>query len=215
MDGLLYIVFSVIEGFSILYLILNLFRISTKEHIKAVLVANIFISISTYYFQESILSDFSPLLIMLLLLLFLVFIFKVSLLYSIFVTIFGFVFCLIIQGLLIYIPTLFTDLTFDSIKNNDFLRYSFQFLNSVLLIIVGRFLHIKGFGFTFALFTPSMRFKLSYKNLSIIMLFGLTIVVTGIIFDINNMFMGISLLLVIFICLLFIGIKGEVAGRFD
>ncbi|OMD87533.1 hypothetical protein BSK53_00570 [Paenibacillus odorifer] len=39
------------------------------------------------------------------------------------------------------------------------------------------------------------------------MFFSFSVVVTDFIFDINNMFMGISLLLVIFICLLFIGIK--------
>jgi|GEM_PF-3832751 len=210
LDAIIYVGFAAIEVYSIMFLIMSIARMNIFEYIKESTVGVVIVSICTYLFKEStILSQISPMICLLLFLSILIFIFRVSTIHSIIIVLIGYITCLIIQGVFIFIPTIFSNLTFDEIKANDTLRYSFQTINAIIIFSLGHFLRKKNIGFLFVPYAPSFKFKITKTNLNIVYLLILAVLALSSILEIGKMYIGIFMLIILFNFALFMGLRRE------
>ncbi|QSF43470.1 hypothetical protein [Paenibacillus tianjinensis] len=210
LDAIVYVAFAAIEVFSIMFLIMAIARMNIFEYIKESTVGVVIVSICTYLFKESsVLSQISPMICLLLFLSILILIFRISTIHSIIIVLIGYITCLIIQGVFIFIPTIFSSLTFEEIKSNDVLRYSFQTFNAIIIFIMGSLFRKKNIGFLFVPYSPSLRFKITKTNLNIVYLLILAVLALSSILEVSRMLIGIFMLIILFIFALFMGLRRE------
>ena len=210
LNAIIYAGFSVIEVYSILFFIMTIARMNINDYIKESTVGVIIVSICTYLFHESShLSKISPMLCLLLFLSILIFVFRLSTIHSTVITMVGYITCLIIQGVIIFVPTLFTSLTLSEIKGNDVLRYSFQTISSVLIYLIAFKFRKKNIGFGFVPYSPSVKFKITKTNLNIVYLLIVTVLVLSSILEIGKMYIAIFMLIILFNFALFMGLRRE------
>lgn len=210
LDAIVYIGFAAIETFSVIFIILAISRLQIKDYLKEMIFGIILISTSSYMFKEvKVLNDISPMLSMTLILLMLVFIFRISLKHSMIVVVIGYIVSLTIQGVILYAPIIAFNITLHDIKDNDLTRYSFQTASTIIIFLVGLQLKRKNIGFVFVPYAPSLKFKLTKSNLNILYLFGSALIITGSILEIDKMYIGMFLLIILFSFALFMGLRRE------
>ncbi|WP_413986419.1 hypothetical protein [Paenibacillus polymyxa] len=210
MQALLYILLSALEGFVVFYFAFSIFRINIKENLYEILITNIMISIATYFYSlEPVTSNLSPFFNMIAMILCLIFIFKISPLYSIFTAVLSLVVILVIQSLFVWFMYPVTHLSLADIKNNDFLRYTYQIGSDTIIFLLAKRLVKKGLWFSFISYNFSMKFSLTKINLLITIIPICVMVLVGITYDLNKFLFGSIIWLLCFINLLYMGIRME------
>lgn len=170
MDALVYILISCIEGFSFFFITFGLFRISMKDYLKEIIIVVIILSLGTFYLSEyPPLENYISLVNMLVLIAFLVFFFRVSIVHSLFVTIVGYISCMVIQFILLKTVGLFDSLDIQQIKDDLMLRRALQLVTSFIIISISALLRKYNLWFTFIPYTTNFSFKLSKGNIFILM----------------------------------------------
>ncbi|ASA22691.1 hypothetical protein B9T62_18980 [Paenibacillus donghaensis] len=136
-SALLYILFSMIDGLSIFIFAFGSFKVRLRNYWREILLTVLVISIGNYYIStHDSLKDYEPLISITILFLSLILYFRISVFSSLRLTLMGFVGQAVIQGFLIMVTSYVTDIRFNEIKNNDFLRPSLQIISAIILISV-------------------------------------------------------------------------------
>lgn len=213
-EALVYIAFSVFEGFTVFFFAFGLFRISLQDYWKEVLIAIISISLGTYFYSEyDSLSVMSPLFNMTAMILFLTFLFRMSLLHSFYIVSTSFVTLFVLQGIALSTIGTLAGLTLETIKETDILRYTFQLTTDISLFGLSVLLRKQGWWFTFVPYHSKLIFKMNISNLSILFASILGIAATGMVFNIDSIAMGTVFWCICVSQLVYIGVKKEIRGE--
>lgn len=210
MDALVYILFSIVEGLIIVFFSFGLFRIRAMDYWKEILVTVSTISAATYYYSVSeSLASIAPLLNIIALFLALVLVFRISLLHALYISVTGFVSLLLIQLALTSMTTALLNLSLDEIKSADWMRFTFQGISDLTLLVASVLLRKKRLWFVFVPYTSEITFKLSKLNSLMLLSSTLGIVLLSTFLNLDNILAGVILSLLCFSNLIYVGIKIE------
>lgn len=213
-DAVVYIVLSIIEGLIIVFFSFGLFRIDIKDYLKEIVVTVSTISAATYYYsQHETLSQFAPFLNVIALFIAMVIVFRISLLYSLYISVAGAAALLFIQFTFSSVASLVFDLSLNEINSIDWLRYAFQGSTDLVLLSISLVLRRKRLWFTSAPYSSDLTFKLSKSNLLILLASIIGIILIGFTFKLDNMLVGTTLSLICLTTLIYIGIQREKSGE--
>lgn len=171
-DFLLFMIFSTFEGMAIYSLALYTFRMDFMRYLWHSIVIIEFINLQNFFTREEIAnaSVLAPILNLLITMLFFVAIARVPLIWSMLMTITGFLFYVLLQTILLF--SIFQGV--QAVQENPINGYIIQFLTGAIGTLVGRFLYKKGYGFTFDFDKISLR-KEKYLIISMIIVFILSL----------------------------------------
>lgn len=213
-DALVYIVFAIIEGLIIVFFSFGLFRIDVRDYWKEILVTVSTISAATYYYsQNEVLSQYSPFLNIIALFVAMVIVFRISLLYSLYISVTGFAALIFIQFALTTVTNPIFNLSLEEINSIDWLRYSFQATSDLLLLAVSMILRKKRLWFTSVPYSSDLSFKLSKSNLLVLLSSVLAIILSSATLKLDNVLAGTMLSLICLSTLIYIGIQREKSGE--
>lgn len=210
MNSIIYVIASIIEGFSIFFFAFGLFRVSIREYWREVVLTTLIISLTTYFYKDhALLSSISPVLNILLMIFFLFILFKLPLLHSVYIVVTSFVVMLAVQGLSVAIVNLVFHVGLAYIREIDLLRYTFQLSTDFVIFLVSLILRRFNIWFTFVPYHRTIRFKVSTINLSLLVssLIGIAIMFSA--FRIDNIVAGSIFWIIYSLCLLLVGYKKE------
>lgn len=193
LDFLASVLATTIEGASLFYFTLIAFRFKPREHLNAIIIANLLVAISNYLMEKyNFFYDYTPLLNILIMLIIFVLLFQISLLYSIVMSLAAFVSIFALQGIAILIFNFFNQVTLQQLRLED-VKYVLQSITGVCFILIGYFLQKWRIGFTKVPFTRSFRIKLTKFNTLMIMSFVFLLCIMSIIIKYNNLLLACTI----------------------
>lgn len=137
LDALVYIMFSMVDGLAIIIFAFGSFKIDLKTYWKEILISSAVISVCNFFLsRHDTLSNYSPILSMTLMFIFLLFLFRISVLSSVRITVIGFVAQTPTQGIMIYATSLLIGKNLETIKSDDFLRSALQLISGIALVYI-------------------------------------------------------------------------------
>ena len=156
MDFAGFMFFSTLEGLAVYTITLYVFRMNLERHLWHVLTMVLLISLQNYYARGVLtLEALSPLLNLALTALFLIAIIRVPLLWSLVMTVTGYIAFGLLQTVIIFLSLGY--LSIDEVQHVAYKGYLLQTVTGVIGIFVSWKLYRKGFGFTYDF--ERLRFK--------------------------------------------------------
>lgn len=153
-DFIGFMFFSFIEGFGVLALMLYLFRINMVKFLLPLIFLNLFVDFVNYLIREEpSLSNIAPISNLLLCILFIMIVVKIPLVWSIVITLTGYMAFGAIQFTIIY----FSFISIEELKEEAWKGYVFQTISGLVGTAIGFAIYSLGYGFTFEF--EKLRFK--------------------------------------------------------
>ncbi|RXZ77079.1 hypothetical protein EBB07_32865 [Paenibacillaceae bacterium] len=151
MKYVFFVIGSSIEYFSIFMLMFTLFRFQITERLATTLMVSIMMSQVSYITRlSSDIGELSSYIQLVLMILVVWILFRVPWYYSILMNFASFVIGFAIQGITIFLLSLFQGVTLESIQGGDsMVSASVQLLCAVLVIAVSRLIYLMNFGFDY------------------------------------------------------------------
>ncbi|MNT68426.1 hypothetical protein D3C72_2066600 [compost metagenome] len=109
----------------------------------------------------------------------------------------------------------FVGVTLSEIRSNDLMRYILQAMSSIMFLILAKIIYRRGYGFTFIPFDLTLKFKITIKNMVVILVSMLAVLLISMMLELQSMFQGLLLLTISLVSLIIVGIRREAAGGFD
>lgn len=210
MNSIIYILLSCIEGFSFFFITFGLFRISMKDYLKEIVIVVFIISLGTLYLSEyPPIENYIPLINILILIIFLVFFFRVSLVNSLFITLIGYISCMVIQFIVLKAVGAIGSWDIQQIKDNIELKRIMQLASSLLIVLVSMVLRKYNLWFTFIPYSTDLSFKLSKGNIFILILGIITLLSFYYSLNISSSVFAIIIWTFSLLVFLYVGLRKE------
>jgi hypothetical protein len=200
-----FIFFSMFEGLAVYALSFYIFRIDLMKHINTALIMILLINIQNYVLREELsLSSIAPIINLIITVLFLAVIVKIPLIWSMVMTLTGFISFLVIQTSIIF-------LSFGYFSPHepqaDYWRiYEGQLLTGGIGMLVGWLIYKLGYGFTYEF----EKFRLKRERIFLISLITFFLFVLGIMNIIGDVFINLLVFGVALAILLVYSFKKDV-----
>ncbi|QWU14341.1 hypothetical protein SAMN04487895_101643 [Paenibacillus sophorae] len=176
-SALVYILFSMIDGVSILTFAFGSFKVDLKSYWKEIFLTAFIISTGNYFLsQHDNFQNYTSVFSLILLFLSLLFYFRISVFSSIRLTIIGFVSQAIIQLVLVLITTMVIHTNISEIQENDFLRCLLQIISGSIMILSSVLMRRKRLYFTTLPYDYSYKIKFTKVN-TILILSSIVVVI--------------------------------------
>ncbi|MCC3377269.1 hypothetical protein [Cohnella sp. REN36] len=156
MYDLLFVVFSTVEAFSMFTIMLHLFRFDVRNYYKQLLAMSFLMSMfSLSIWKELQLSDYAPLISIVIFTLFIFFTLRVSIVGSVIVVLFGYISYALVQTLVLLGMEGYETTSIFYPSDHRVEGYILQAVSSAITLLISQALYKRGYGFTF----PLDRFK--------------------------------------------------------
>lgn len=213
MNALVYILLSMLDGIAIFTFSFGSFRVRIKDYWKEILITNMIISTGAYFQRENeLLSNITPVINIIILLLALLFIFRISLLASLRISVFGFVAQLIIQSLVAIVFMLVANIKFNEATTQ--FGYAVQIIGDVAMIMLSLILQNRKMWFTTLPYRYTYKFRISFLNVLIFITSILAIILMNKA-NFNDIYLCLVFWTICFINLLCAEMKKEARGDID
>jgi hypothetical protein len=209
LDALVYIFFSTLEGLVIMYCSLSIFRVNIKIYFREAILTSIMISCGTYFYIGTNFESSSVFINAVMLMIAYLFIFRISLLPSIYIPIFGFVAFLVLQGLFISIISYGFNISLEKIKSIEALRYFIQVATDLIILSLFKGLEKRRICFTFVPFDYSIKIKRNKANVALLISSFLGAALLGTALRFDSLIIGTLFWIVGFVVIVYVGYKKE------
>lgn len=208
---LLYMCFSILEGLVIFFLMFSFFGLKYLDNFIKVSCVAVIISVSMFFVhQYEGLIDLAPFINLLLLILALHFIFKVSIINSLYVSVVSILFLLCLQSTLIMIATNFINIDLKQIQQNIGFLGLFQLVECTILLILAylnKKLQNKKFRFQFNI--QKMKYYTKTINNTLLLFMSVIGIAMIAMFSDQPLRLGIIFISTCLFTLLYLGIKSK------
>lgn len=203
-----YMVFSTIETISVYCLIMSLFRFKFQSYIWQALIMVLLINLQSYIMRNEFpLSYLVPLITILLFAVFFTVVVRIPLIWSVIVTVLGYVVYAFLQTGLAKL--LFGSIAIAQKDISD--GYLLQFASGFIIILLSIWLYKIGWGFKFDF--ERLRFK--FEDVLMIMLISIFLVFVSVVFYYNDLLVNILFFAAVMVFLLYYAVHKEAEEDID
>jgi hypothetical protein len=199
-----FIFFSSFEGLAAFALSFYIFRFDLMKHIKSVLIMILLINIQNYVLREELsLSSIAPIINLIITVLFLALIVKIPLIWSMVMTLTGYISFALIQTIIIFLS--FGYFSPQETQDDYWRIYQGQLLTGVIGVTVGWLIYKFGYGFTYEF----MKLRFKRERIFLISIITFFLFVVGIMFFFRDVFINLLVFGVILAVFLVYSIKKD------
>jgi hypothetical protein len=185
-DFIGFMLFSMFEGIAVYALSFYIFRFDLMKHIKPVLIMILLINCQNYVLREELsLSSIAPIVNLIITVFFLAVIVRIPLVWSMVMTLTGFISFAVIQTIIIFLS--FGYLSPQETQVNQWRIYEGQLWTGVVGVSVGWIIYKLGYGFTYEF----MKLKFKREQILLIILITFFLIVVGFMYIIRNVFINL------------------------